>query len=420
MNKQLLSELKNLLTHKKSKKFYAERLGISTKEVEKLLEELRNEEYEEELGDEDIGTKLVSEKVNEDGSRDVQYSSPKPLSREEIEELYGIDNITTTLSTYWNKQTPSGRYLVSALVKCRVSDFYTVDQLELKLEEIFPEIRAVKIPTPKDPSALSLVIYISDDHCGSEISNSIYGKTYSGEEYTKRLLSIVEEIKRLGIEYEKIYVVNLGDEADGWNGKTTRYDHDLDGSLSNKEQFDCYTNGRKAFYDELFASKLAKEYEVISLNNSNHTGNGLSYILNKAVEFYLTARYSNVKYTNFDKFIDFIQIGNHVIGLTHGKDEKLMKSPLPLNLDPKTDLWLFEFYDKLGFSPSESYVSTIKGDIHKYNVNCGKSGRYVNVPSIAGGSGWIELNFGDSRAGALLEIIDPESPNIMSIPIWFN
>lgn len=419
MNKKLLSELKDLLPQKKSKRFYAKRLGVSIAEIDGLLQEIREteEEYDEE---EETGTKLVSEKVNEDGSRDLQYSSPKPLSREEIEELYGIDNINTTLSTYWNKQTASGRYLVSALVKCRVTDFYTLEQLEEKLAEIFPLVSKIKLKEAKSDSNNVLIIYISDDHCGNEIKNSIYGKEYTGNIYQERLLEIVAEVKKFTHVFDKIYVINLGDEADGWNGKTTRYDHDLDGSLTNKEQFDIYTIGRKTFYDALFTSGAAKEYEIISLNNSNHTGKGLSYILNKSLEFYLGSRYPNIEYKNFDKFIDFIQIGNHVIGLTHGKDEALMKSPLPLNLDAKTDLWLFEFYDKLGFSPSDSYVSTIKGDIHKYNVNSGKSGRYVNVPSIAGGSSWIELNFGDSRAGALIEIVNPTSPNIISIPIWFN
>lgn len=422
MKLELLEELRSLLRHKKSKKFYAERLGISEVEVGKLIAELREqaeEEYHED-DEEDDSTRLVSEKVNEDGSRDLQYSSPKPLSREEIEELYGIDNINTTLSTYWNKQTASGRYLVSALVKCRVTDFYTLDQLEQKLGEIFPAVREIKLKEVKGDSNNVLIVYISDDHCGNAIKNSIYNKEYTGTIYQDRLLEIVAEVKKFTHIFDKIYVINLGDEADGWNGKTTRYDHDLDGSLSNKEQFDIYTTGRKAFYDALFTSGVAKEYEIISLNNSNHTGLGLSYILNKSLEFYLESRYPNVTYTNYDKFIDFIQIGNHIIGLTHGKDEALMKSPLPLNLDAKTDLWLFEFYDKLGFSPNDNFISTVKGDIHKYNVNCGKSGRYVNVPSIAGGSGWIELNFGDSRAGALIEIVNPDTPNIISIPIWFN
>lgn len=415
MSNTLLEKLRTMLPWKKSREYYAEQLGITTTEVGRLIERIKKGEKST-----NIEPEMVNEEVSADGTRKVQFISNKPLSKAEIEELYGVDGINSTLSTYWNKQTASGKYLVSAFIKCYVQDFYTMEELGEKLKEIFPNIKSTVIKAVKDSSEEHLLIYIADDHCGNVIDNSIYNKMYSGGLYEKRLTALLEEILGLGKKFKSVKVVNLGDELDGWNGKTTRYDHDLSRSLSNKEQFDIYTKARKEFYDGLFNSGISNDFVIVTLNNSNHTGKGLSYIVNKALEFYLEGKYPSVRYFSFDKFIDTIYVGKHVIGLTHGKDDKLMKSPLPLNLDAKTDLWLFEYYDKLGISPSEFYISTVKGDIHKYNVNCGKSGRYVNVPSIAGGSAWIELNFGDSRAGALLEIINPKSPNITSIPIWFN
>lgn len=408
------SQLEHLLSYKKSKKWYAKKLGITVERVNELLNEIRRNNRREEEG-------LITERVEENGDREVQYISDKPLNKEEIEELYGIDNISTKLATYWNKQTASGKYLVSALIKCIVADFYSGNDLEEKLREIFTDQIPFEIKVAKDPDEeLALFVYIADDHCGNEIPNSIYGKEYTEDIYKERLGRILEEIIIDDREFEAIYVVNLGDEVDGWNKQTTRGGHELHGSLSNKEQFDMYTRVRKEFYDSLFASGKAKEYKVINLNNSNHSGRDLSYIVNKSLEFYIESRYPEVEFINFDKFIDTIEWGDHIIALCHGKDESLMKSPLPLNLDAKTDLWLMEFFDKMGCSPSDYYTHTIKGDIHKYNVNTGKSGRYVNVASIAGGSSWIELNFGDTRAGALIEIMNKNSPNIEHLPIWFN
>lgn len=406
-------QLRKLLRHRRSKEWYADKLETTVARVEEMLNEIRGTNEKD---------GIVIERVEENGDKEIQFISDKPMNKAQIEELYGIDNITTRLSTYWNKQTSSGKYLVSALIKCTIEDFYSVEELDKKLKELFPDIKPFVYTkkTGDGPSDRALFIYIADDHCGNKLKNSIYEKEYSGDVYTQRLSSIVGSIIEWKHEFDEVFVINLGDEVDGWNGKTTRYDHDLDGSLSNKEQFDIYTGGRKIFYDALFTSGIAPKYTVVTLNNSNHAGLGLSYIISKSLEMYIAARYPQVEVINYERFIDFIQWGSHVIGLTHGKDEKLMKSPLPLNLDAKTDLWLFEYYDKLGFSPSEHFVSTVKGDIHKYNVNSGKSGRYVNVPSIAGGSIWIELNFGDTRAGALLEIMEKESPNIISIPIWFN
>lgn len=406
-------QLEKLLKYKKSKEWYADKLGTTVARIDEMLGEIRGTSQSK---------GLFSEKVEENGDKQVEFISDKPLDRAGIEKLYGIDGVTTRLSTYWNKQTPNGKYLVSALIKVNVEDFYSIEELEIKLREIFPKVDPVaprKINFSKQGEE-AVFIYISDDHCGNDLKNSIYNKEYTGKIYEERLMGIADSVINWDRSFEKVFIVNLGDELDGWNGKTTRLDHDLDGSLSNKEQFDIYTTGRKKFYDAIFDSGLGESYSIISLNNSNHTGRGLSYIANKALEFHIEGKYPDVEIINISKFIDVIEWGDHLIGLTHGKDEKLMKSPLPLNLDAKTDLWLFEFYDKLGYSPSDYYVSTVKGDIHKYNFNTGKSGRYVNVPSIAGGSTWIELNFGDTRAGALVEIIEKHSPNIMSIPIWFN
>lgn len=403
-------ELKKLLSHKKSKTWYAEKLGITVEKVSQLLDEIRGKEEG-----------LVVERVEENGDREVQCMSDKPLTKEEIEELYGIDNISSKLATYWNKQTPSGKYLVSALIKCTVADFYTGDKLEEKLREIFIDQIPFEVEVAKNPDEeLALFAYIADDHCGNNIPNSIYGKTYTENEYKERLGTILAKIVSDDREFKEIFIVNLGDEVDGWNKQTTRGGHELHGSLSNKEQFDMYTRVRRDFYDALFASGKAEKYNVINLNNSNHSGKDLSYIVNKSLEFYIEGRYPEVKFINFDKFIDVIEWGEHVIALCHGKDESLMKSPLPLNLDAKTDLWLMEFFDKLGYSPSDYHTHTIKGDIHKYNVNTGKSGRYINVASIAGGSSWIELNFGDTRAGALIEVMSKNSPNVEHLPIWFN
>jgi biotin operon repressor len=46
-NQSLLSQLEELLTQKKSKKFYAERLGISEFEVNELLKELREKDNDQ-------------------------------------------------------------------------------------------------------------------------------------------------------------------------------------------------------------------------------------------------------------------------------------------------------------------------------------------------------------------------------------
>jgi hypothetical protein len=359
-----------------------------------------------------------SETDHQTGNKKFTVNSSCPLSPKEIEEMVGVDNISTFVDRSWLKSHRDNTWTYSVLTVCKIKDFYSYDELEQKLKEIFANETPFKLPYSKEneKSKKALFIYIADDHAGLVLKNSLYNREYSGDTYAGRLAKIVEEVKNINQNFSELYVIRLGDEMDGYNAKTTRYDHSL-GSLSNKEQFDIYTTANKSFYDTLFQSGVANDYKIISLSNSNHTGLGFSHMANKALEFWLEAKYSSVKVSQQDKFIDIVKFGNHVIGLTHGKDEQYMKSPMPLNLDYKTDLWLMEYYKQ--HILNGSYVSTIKGDIHKYNLNMGKSGRYVNVASIATGSNWVEHNFGDSEAGALLEIYTADSKSVQAMPIWF-
>lgn len=345
-----------------------------------------------------------------------KFESTKPLSPEEIEKLASVDNINTYVARVWDKLLPSGVWTYSIDIRYRIKDFYSKEELEDKLKDIFPDgLSAFEMPKVAiSNDKLALFVYIADDHVGLEYSNSLYGSSYSCGVYKNRMKRLAEAISCLNVgTVKEVYIIRLGDEADGYNARTTRYDHALE-SLSNKDQFDIFTSVNKEFYDTIFSSGISEEYTIVNCNNSNHSGLGFSYILNKSLQFYLEGKFPSVNVINLESFIGGIEWGNHVIGLVHGKDEKYMRSPMPLNLDPKTDLWLFEYYDNKGYSPSKRFISTIKGDLHKYNVNDGRSGRYVNVPSIAGGSPYIEHNYGFTLPGALIEFIEKDSPNIVS------
>jgi len=124
---------------------------------------------------------LNKEKVSENGDREVELLFDRPMTREEIEEHYGIDNISTTLSTYWNKGTASGKYLVSAFIKCHHSG---KKSLQESLGEVLKEIKeyAPKYPSliyPKYDEAHLLVIDPADIHV-----NKLCSAFETGDEYT--------------------------------------------------------------------------------------------------------------------------------------------------------------------------------------------------------------------------------------------
>lgn len=427
-NDKLLSELRDLLKHKKGKAYYGERLNISINEVEDLLRELREETsslkyYSNNYSRED-GTNVpheqgIQEKVEniEKGTTQIKFlHTIDVLSEEEIWKETKMDPSKWKFVQIYHKKYGRG-FLYTANFRAKDEKDEFEDDLIPRLEEIFinnPIRQRKVVKRPRTIEGKALFVYLADDHAGIDFKSSIFDSPYDAHIYNERLQTITEEISNLEGEFDKLFIVNLGDELDGWDSYTTRGGHKID-SLSNKEQFDIYTTARKLFYDEIMESDRFPEVEIINVNNSNHSGKSYSYIVNKALEFYLDARYDNIIFSHQEKVIEMYEYGIHGIAITHGKDQKYMKAPMPLNLDNKTDLWLMDFYRQY----DNSYFSLVKGDLHSYSVNMGKSGRYVNVPSICGGSNWIEHNFGSSRAGALLEIVEKNSKNIMSIPIWF-
>jgi hypothetical protein len=348
----------------------------------------------------------------------TKYFFEVPPTEKDIKEEFKIDDITTQLSHYWVKGKSKG-YFVSANIKVLNKDFYSVNELKNKLKSLLPNYLPTIIPkVEKFDDEKAIFILLADDHAGIVNEFSVFGdEKYDESMYKKRLVSVFEKAKTFG-SFDKCFLLSTGDQLNSWNNNTTRGGHEVK-SMTNKDQFDFYIRGRRMFYDLLFTSKISNNYHVIDIENSNHSGLGLSYMANTALEFYLEGKYPQVKRESMLEPFNVFEYGNHVFGVGHGKDEKYMRAPMPLNLDNKTDLFLLEYFNHKGYSPREKYITFYKGDLHTFNLNRGKFGRYVNLPSIMGASDYSDLNFGKSKPGAIIEIVEKNSPNIITIPIWF-
>lgn len=427
---ETLQKLSNLLAQKKSKAFYADKLGVSVTEVEELLKELRggtvSVDYYSTVSANEASQNItysynlpIDEEVNHsEGTRRVTFESDRPLNTKEIEELAGVDNITTFVDRHWLKSHKNDTWTYSILVINKLKDFYDKEQLKAKFEELFPNITPYTIQSIPGTSNKALVILLADDHSGMTLEASLYGNEYSEQTYKGRLLKIAQEVKNLNQTFEEVFILRGGDNMDGWDGYTVSRTHKLD-SLSNKEQFDIFVDSNRAFYDAIFTSNISGQYTILNVNNANHDGSGFAYVGNRALEIYVEARYPQVIVKHSDDLIDGVEYGIHVIGYSHGKDKKYMKSPMPLNLDVKTDLYLFEYFDNKGYSPSTRPITFYKADTHRYSVNIGKFGRWVALPQISSPSNWQEHNFGNGKSGALLEIFSKDENSIISQPIWF-
>jgi hypothetical protein len=346
--------------------------------------------------------------------------TPKPLSPKEIEELVQVDGINTRVARVWNKSNKAGtEWDYSVDIRYGMTDFYSKEELSQKLKELLPSVKPQSITvTNVPPTEDMLIIYISDIHAGAVNSElSIFDNNYSESILNIRLDKVLQEAIDLGKSFQKVAIVNLGDSVDGYDGFTVSRKHHL-GSESNKRQFDIFVHALSHFYNKVLNSGLGEEYMIWNCLNSNHDGNGMSYMANKAVELHISSMYPDVIFKQQEKFIDGFEIGTHKFYFTHGKDAKLMKYPMKKYVDDKLDAWMMQYTQQFGNGVYE-WNHLRRGDLHMFVHEYCKFGDSLLVPSVYGSSEYIEINYGNTRAGAVLEQVSSSKRATTVTPIWF-
>lgn len=141
-NTELLQKLERLLKQKRSKTFYAERLGISVEEVEELLEELRNDgekEFVEQYIIELEGVNRLEEDF-ENGKATLTGQFAREIhTLEELMEKCNIDTATWKIDKYVQNYWGNGdhpHWQVKAFLSKRQIDNDLQAQKNLLIEEI--------------------------------------------------------------------------------------------------------------------------------------------------------------------------------------------------------------------------------------------------------------------------------------------
>lgn len=357
-------------------------------------------------------------------SNKISIKTDKPLSPKEIEELVQVDGINTRVARVWNKSNKAGtEWDYSVDIRYGMTDFYNKEELSERLKEILPIVEPKKVNkeisyTYPDQPEKMLIIYISDIHAGAVNSSlSVFENQYSETILNIRLNKVLEEALSLNKKFDKVAIVNLGDSVDGWDGYTVSRKHHL-GSESNKKQFDIFVHALSHFYNKVLNSELGNEYMIWNCLNSNHDGNGFSYMANKAVELHISNMYPDVTFVQQEKFIDGFEFEGHKFYFTHGKDAKLMKYPMKKYVDDKLDAWMMQYTQQFGNGVYE-WNHLRRGDLHMFVHEYCKFGDSMLIPSVYGSSEYIEINYGNTKAGAILEEVSSIKRATTVTPVWF-
>ena len=309
---------------------------------------------------------------------------------------YKTSAMTLVLRSRWQAQTKTG---IEWLESYR--NVPTGNEIVSVLNNITP----LQFQPVKDVQSTGNIglYYLSDEHIGSEVSGGIYENTYNAEVFKQRIETIYQNIinhAQLTGNFENLFIVNLGDSVDGYNGFTTRGGHQLPQNMTNKEVFNTYISVHAGLLSSLRDAGIAKNIYYVAISDSNHGGD-IEYMCHKSLEHMMSQ--SGITFKVIEKFIDHIIIGKRCFCFTHGKDAVDRKKGLPLHLNADTEVYVKQYLDINNLH--EYDVSLVKGDLHVSASLHSKFFRYRNTASIYGSSKWMMTNFGYSEPACDYDLI---------------
>ena len=393
-NQDLLFKLEELLRQKKSKKFYAEKLGISEFEVNELLKELREKDNDDEHVEVIKNYIEESRKVNvEKGTIESTITSDfEPKDDIELAALHKINLDKYIITNYWSKMLPSGKFTSSIFSKRKEAKDYSPEDFAKFLENYVPKnIQIFKIENPISKKlSIDLETSIADFHLAK--------KTIEGESIITKKHQFLDVLKELVEQARDIYNINkivfpISNDffhTDNYQNQTT--------NLTPQDVITSYDNEYEEGFDLLVTSinylaNVSKEVEVI-LVQGNHDRTK-SFYLAHALSVFFKDRI-NIKFQREHSTTKCVVLGNTFIGYHHGNCKI---DDLPLLFATGKDSK--KFGDAL-------YRQIHTGDKHHYMAKEIKGVRIQQMPSLSGTDRWhMDNNFVNSIRAGIATVYHP-------------
>ena len=275
------------------------------------------------------------------------------------------------------------------------------------LTEISSSITVEGLPVWKydtTDKAKDVIVWLSDMHIGAWINEeeSLYGYAYDDAVVRLRLFKIFQTISSID-NIRHLIICNLGDSLDGMDQQTTRRDHILPQNMSNNQQLEIFVQCMTEFFYNLRNSIKCLSIKYYCVGDSNHDGS-FGRAANRILQ--LQIKQMDIDSVIYDKFMDSFKLGDLSVIICHGKDSRDMKKPLPVVINPQTEVKINQFITTYGISGKK--ILFVKGDSHTSAVTYGSNFIYKSVGAFIGATKWSSANFGNTLPVCDYSIIDDD------------
>lgn len=238
----------------------------------------------------------------------------------------------------------------------------------------------------------------TDVHVGMDVNKdgySLYDGVWNEEELNKRLEVFVNQIVK-NQKTNFLFLNDLGDFMDGFDGLTTRGGHKLPQNMDNQKAFDVGLSFKIKMIDALVT--FYEKIKVVNICNDNHAGS-FGYIVNSAFKTYIELKYPDrVEIINQRKFIDHYIVDNYCFILSHGKDDKSLKFGFKPQLDAPQIEKIKNYIDE--YRLHQYKIEFSKGDSHQLLLDFTTSNtfEYQNFGAFSPPSDWVKTNFKNTKS----------------------
>lgn len=390
-NQSLLGQLQELLTQKKSKKFYAERLGISEFEVNELLKELREKDNYQNV---EVRNYTEERKVNvERGTIESTIVSDfDPKDDLELAKLHKINLDKYVITNYWSKMLPSGKFTSSVFSKKKEAKDYSPEDFAKFLENYKPNnITITKENYSVEKDYVDVEISIADYHLAKRTVDGDNDVATRALRYVTMAQSLIEKVKaNYNINNVVLPISNDFFHTDNYQHQTTN-GTPQDTIMDYSEEYEL---GFAVLVDTINMLRQHVNNVTVVLVQGNHDRTK-SFYLAHALDMFFRDEL-DVEFIREHSVIKGITLGNTFIGWHHGNC-KLEDLPLLFATHPK---YSHQFGDA-------KYREVHTGDKHHYMAKEVKGVRIQQMPSLSGTDRWhLDNNFVHSVRAALALVYD--------------
>ena len=388
-NQSLLYRLEELLTQKKSKKFYAEKLGISEFEVNELMKELKEKD-----------TEPVSRNYTEERKVNVErgtiestiISDFDPKDDIELAKLHKINLDKYVITNYWSKMLPSGKFTSSVFSKKKEAKDYSPEDFAKFLQNYKPNnVSVTKTKLTGNKDYVDVEISISDYHLAKKTVDGDNDPTTRALRYFNVAQSLIEKVEaNYNINTVVLPISNDFFHTDNYQHQTTN------GTPQDTimDYADEYEVGFALLVDTINMLRQHSSNVHVVLVQGNHDRTKSFYLAHALDVYFSDAK--DVEFTREHSVVKGLTLGNTFIGWHHGNC-KLEDLPLLFATHPK---YSHQFGDAV-------YREVHTGDKHHYMAKEVKGVRIQQMPSLSGTDRWhLDNNFVHSVRAALALVYD--------------